>query len=314
MLRASLFLCAAFLSAQITPPEPDRQLARSIYKEFVEIQSGYSTGATTPVAEAAARRLKAAGFPDADIFIGGNANSSNVGGWNIAIFTDARSDYTITTNGSAAASIVNVGDSAHAGTLNVINVQELVFQPNSDPSVSGTFATNDGTIDATGGTFVILAGNHPITIEAGATAELDTASSYTGSVTFEAATGTLQIDQSTTFTGTIADLTAGDVVDLAGITATSATINGSTLTVMDGTTTVDTFNISGAQSGDVVVVFSNGGFGGIHQKERPIDHAKASLNFPPEIGMAWGINHVDANSFVVKRRIFSGQSDSPFAF
>ena len=71
MLRASLFLCAAFLSAQITPPEPDRQLARSIYKEFVEIQSGFSTGATTPVAEAAARRLKAAGFPDADIFIGG---------------------------------------------------------------------------------------------------------------------------------------------------------------------------------------------------------------------------------------------------
>jgi acetylornithine deacetylase/succinyl-diaminopimelate desuccinylase-like protein len=72
MLRAPLFLCvAAFLSAQITPPEPDRQLARSIYKEFVEIQSGFSTGATTPVAEAAARRLKAAGFPDADIFIGG---------------------------------------------------------------------------------------------------------------------------------------------------------------------------------------------------------------------------------------------------
>ena len=71
MLRTSLFLCAAFLSAQITPPEPDRQLARSIYKEFVEIQSGFSTGATTPVAEAAARRLKAAGFPDADIFIGG---------------------------------------------------------------------------------------------------------------------------------------------------------------------------------------------------------------------------------------------------
>jgi acetylornithine deacetylase/succinyl-diaminopimelate desuccinylase-like protein len=71
MLRASLFLCAALLSAQSTPPEQDRQLARSIYKEFVEIQSGFSTGSTTPVAEAAARFLKTAGFPDADIFIGG---------------------------------------------------------------------------------------------------------------------------------------------------------------------------------------------------------------------------------------------------
>jgi acetylornithine deacetylase/succinyl-diaminopimelate desuccinylase-like protein len=58
-------------SAPTMPPEPERQLAREIYKEMVEIKSGYTTGATTPVAEAAARRLKAAGFPDADIFVGG---------------------------------------------------------------------------------------------------------------------------------------------------------------------------------------------------------------------------------------------------
>jgi acetylornithine deacetylase/succinyl-diaminopimelate desuccinylase-like protein len=72
MLRYSVpLLCAAFLSAQTTPPEPDRKLARSIYEEFIDIQSGFSTGSTTPVAEAAARWLKAAGFPDSDIFIGG---------------------------------------------------------------------------------------------------------------------------------------------------------------------------------------------------------------------------------------------------
>ena len=71
MLRASFFLCATIAIAQTTSPDADRQLARSIYKEFVEIQSGFSTGSTTPVAEAAARRLKAAGFPDSDIFIGG---------------------------------------------------------------------------------------------------------------------------------------------------------------------------------------------------------------------------------------------------
>ncbi|MGE5816242.1 MAG: M20/M25/M40 family metallo-hydrolase, partial [Acidobacteriota bacterium] len=53
------------------PPEAERQIALDIYKEFVEIKSGYTTGATTPVAEAAARRLKAAGFADSDIFIGG---------------------------------------------------------------------------------------------------------------------------------------------------------------------------------------------------------------------------------------------------
>src|SRR3954464_5653727 len=71
------FLLAAALlpltvSAQRNlPPEPDRQLAREIFKEFIEIKSGYSTGSTTPVAEAAARRLRAAGFPESDIYIGG---------------------------------------------------------------------------------------------------------------------------------------------------------------------------------------------------------------------------------------------------
>ena len=40
------------------PPESERQLARAIYKEMVEIKSGYTTGATTPVAEAVARRAQ----------------------------------------------------------------------------------------------------------------------------------------------------------------------------------------------------------------------------------------------------------------
>jgi acetylornithine deacetylase/succinyl-diaminopimelate desuccinylase-like protein len=53
------------------PPAADQQLAHDIYKEFVEIKSGYTSGTTTPVAEAAAARLKAAGFADADIFLGG---------------------------------------------------------------------------------------------------------------------------------------------------------------------------------------------------------------------------------------------------
>ena len=57
--------------AQAMAPEPERQLARDIYKELVEIKSGYTTGATTPVAEAMATRLRAAGFSEKDIFVGG---------------------------------------------------------------------------------------------------------------------------------------------------------------------------------------------------------------------------------------------------
>jgi acetylornithine deacetylase/succinyl-diaminopimelate desuccinylase-like protein len=66
-----VLLLAGVAAAQTVAPEAERQLARDIYKQFVEIQSGYTTGATTPVAEAAAARLRAAGFADADIFLGG---------------------------------------------------------------------------------------------------------------------------------------------------------------------------------------------------------------------------------------------------
>jgi len=66
------FLLAILLSfsasAETMRPDAERQLAHDIYKQFVEIQSGYTTGAT--VAEAGASRLRAAGFPDSDIFVG----------------------------------------------------------------------------------------------------------------------------------------------------------------------------------------------------------------------------------------------------
>src|SRR5215470_16826268 len=72
MLRFPLVVvAAAHLAAQNMLPDAEKQIARDIYKQFVEIKSGYATGATTPVAEAAAARLKAAGFPESDIFVGG---------------------------------------------------------------------------------------------------------------------------------------------------------------------------------------------------------------------------------------------------
>ena len=65
--------------AQATRPAAEQALARAIYKEFIEIQSGFTTGATTPVATAAAARLKAAGFPDADVHVDGpNPKKANL--------------------------------------------------------------------------------------------------------------------------------------------------------------------------------------------------------------------------------------------
>jgi acetylornithine deacetylase/succinyl-diaminopimelate desuccinylase-like protein len=66
-----LLASTATAQGRTMPPESEKQLARAIYKEMIEIKSGYTTGTTTPIAEAVASRLRAAGFPNADIFVGG---------------------------------------------------------------------------------------------------------------------------------------------------------------------------------------------------------------------------------------------------
>jgi acetylornithine deacetylase/succinyl-diaminopimelate desuccinylase-like protein len=53
------------------PPAAEQQLAREIYKDMVEVKSGFTTGSTTPIAKSIADRFKAAGFPASDIFVGG---------------------------------------------------------------------------------------------------------------------------------------------------------------------------------------------------------------------------------------------------
>lgn len=67
LISGSLTICAASL----LPPESDQRLAREIYTEMIESKSGFTTGATTPIAESVAARLKTAGFAESDIFVGG---------------------------------------------------------------------------------------------------------------------------------------------------------------------------------------------------------------------------------------------------
>ena len=51
--------------------QPDQKLTREIFKELIEINTTESVGNTTKAAEAMASRLRAAGFADKDIFVGG---------------------------------------------------------------------------------------------------------------------------------------------------------------------------------------------------------------------------------------------------
>jgi acetylornithine deacetylase/succinyl-diaminopimelate desuccinylase-like protein len=66
----SLF-CLRGWAADVMPPEADQRLAREIYKQMIEVKSGFTSGATTPIAESVAARFRGAGFPASDIFVGG---------------------------------------------------------------------------------------------------------------------------------------------------------------------------------------------------------------------------------------------------
>ena len=70
-------LIALLLAATLEPgtysPEPSRQLVRSIYEQLVNSNTSFTTGQTTPAAEAMARRLLDAGFPREDVVVAGAA-------------------------------------------------------------------------------------------------------------------------------------------------------------------------------------------------------------------------------------------------
>ena len=62
-------LCAATL-----PPPEYQKLVHDIYKQLIEINTSFSTGATTPAARAMEERLRAEGFPASDIQVLGAAD------------------------------------------------------------------------------------------------------------------------------------------------------------------------------------------------------------------------------------------------
>jgi acetylornithine deacetylase/succinyl-diaminopimelate desuccinylase-like protein len=73
MFRIAPLIAVVALAA---PPSvqslaPHQQLARDVYKELIEINTAVTTGATTPAAEAMAKRFRAAGFAAEDVFVGG---------------------------------------------------------------------------------------------------------------------------------------------------------------------------------------------------------------------------------------------------
>src|SRR6476619_1727110 len=66
-LRAVLVIVVASVAGAGAQSRPNDARARDIFKELIEINTTDSVGSTTTAAEAMAARLKAAGFPAADV-------------------------------------------------------------------------------------------------------------------------------------------------------------------------------------------------------------------------------------------------------
>jgi acetylornithine deacetylase/succinyl-diaminopimelate desuccinylase-like protein len=74
-LNLSLFVLTAATAAPpgTLSPEPSRHLVRAIYEQLVNSNTSYSTGQTTPAAEAMAKHLLDAGFAREDVVVAGAA-------------------------------------------------------------------------------------------------------------------------------------------------------------------------------------------------------------------------------------------------
>jgi acetylornithine deacetylase/succinyl-diaminopimelate desuccinylase-like protein len=70
---------AASAAADVVSPPPDRELARAIYKELIEIDTTDSVGSCTRAAQAMAARLATAGLPASDVqVLGPNERKKNL--------------------------------------------------------------------------------------------------------------------------------------------------------------------------------------------------------------------------------------------
>jgi hypothetical protein len=129
-------------------------------------------------------------------------------------------------------------------------------------------------------------GSAPAIINAGATLELGAA--YPGQVTFFAPTGNLKLDNSASFAGTVAGMTANDTIDFADISfasvqtpSFSGNAAGGTLSVTDGTHTAAIALLGNYLAS--TFVGSNDGHGGVSIVDPPANNGSAVLTLNHQV-------------------------------
>ncbi len=210
-----------------------------------------------------------------DSFTGGD------NGFNVAIFPDAISNYTISPmQADGSITVTNTGDSQHAGSLTLMgaqpspgfyvpSVQALAFGPSKDP------LQNNGVLEASAGTLYIIGSLYaPMAIDSGATLEFGVADNSANPIAFVDTGATLKLDLAAQsqitapiiLTSQVNGTSQYDSIDLANTLVQTASIDGNTLTIVDssgGTQTYTVFGQLGAMPGTPISVpFISDGAGG----------------------------------------------------
>jgi autotransporter passenger strand-loop-strand repeat protein len=199
---------------------------------------------------------------DIQVLSGGALNVAGTVTSDVAVF--AGGIETVSSGGLVSGS-AGAGTNISAGTVNVLSggtfefttvfaggklniskggrAASIVVSSGGNLNVAGT-TTSNVTVSSGGMETVSSGGVASGTTIAGGTVEITSGGSTGGTVTFAANSGTLQLDHSTTFSGTVAGMTAQDTLDLRDINFATAVITPSftnatsgTLTVTDGTHT-----------------------------------------------------------------------------
>jgi hypothetical protein len=184
-----------------------------------------------------------------------------------------------------------------SGTSLALESAELTF--NQDLNGDGYVDTAATVINASGAAALTVNPlQQPATIQAGAVLELT--GGDTSSVTFAGTTGTLKLDQATSFTGEVfnftgdGNITSSDILDLKDIQFASATESFSgnsssgTLTVRDGLGDTAHFLLSGNYTSSTFTL-SNNGSNGTDVIDPPVAQAPTG----PRIAIAGGANRTD---------------------
>jgi hypothetical protein len=139
----------------------------------------------------------------------------------------------VTFSGSSVGGLMSITDGTHTSNVTLKGDYQSAFW----------VLWNDGA----GGTSVLDPSIGAPQVQVAAGTIVDIPAAYAGSAVFSGSTGTLRLENSSSFTGTVAGMAANDILDLADINFATlqapsfhnATASGGTLTVTDGSHTAN---------------------------------------------------------------------------